>query len=96
MSADRIRELQALVYVPGLWRCAKCNFRLVQSVLNAFSGAVTANDKPGDKCPNCNVPLWRVSEREYRQEMQADVEKYFLEADAAKRIIAEMKKGTFA
>lgn len=57
-------RLEGLVYVPGLWRCAKCNFQLVQSNLNANTGAVTARDTPGDKCPNCNSPLWRVTERQ--------------------------------
>ena len=60
----RIKELEALVFVPGLWRCAKCNFELVQANLNARDGTVTARNQPGDKCPNCDAPLWRVTERD--------------------------------
>jgi hypothetical protein len=74
--ADRIEELEAdcdrlrkLVYVPGLWKCAKCGFQLVQSNLNANDGSVTARDDPGDKCPNCDVPLWRVTERDAGNEL---------------------------
>lgn len=59
-----------LVYVPGLWRCAKCKFELVQATLNARDGTVTARDTPGEKCPNCQSPLWRVTERDARQEAQ--------------------------
>jgi hypothetical protein len=33
----------------------------VQANLNANTGTVTARDEPGDKCPNCNSPLWRVT-----------------------------------
>jgi hypothetical protein len=48
-------------FVPGVFRCAKCNFRLLQSYLNAADGTVTSRDTAGEKCPNCSVPLWRVS-----------------------------------
>lgn len=51
-------------YVPGTWRCAKCNFFLNQRNLNANDGSVTARDQPGEPCPNCNVPLWRVTWKE--------------------------------
>lgn len=60
-GAKRIEAAERLVYVPGVWRCPKCNFRLVQSNLNANTGTVTARDEPGDKCPNCASPLWRCS-----------------------------------
>lgn len=61
--------LDARVHVPGMWRCAKCQFVLVQSNLNAVDGAVTARDHAGDRCPNCDVPLWRVTWREHAKEM---------------------------
>lgn len=55
-------------YVPGVWKCPKCDFRLIQSNLNALDGTVTARDQPGDKCPNCSSPLWRVSWKDEAQE----------------------------
>ncbi len=60
------------LYVPGLWRCAKCKFELVQATLNARDGTVSARDTPGEKCPNCQSPLWRVTERAARQEAQRE------------------------
>lgn len=67
--ASRVAELEALVYVPGLWCCAKCQFQLVQASLHAQSGTVSSRDVPGDKCPNCDVPLWRVTERQAGNQM---------------------------
>jgi hypothetical protein len=58
-----------MIYVPGTWCCPKCNFVLVQSNLNAADGTVTARDEPGDKCPNCDSPLWRVSWKDQAKEM---------------------------
>lgn len=58
-----------LIYVPGVWCCPKCQFTLVQSNLNAADGSVTARDTPGDKCPNCDSPLWRVSWQQQAKEM---------------------------
>lgn len=66
--SEAIETLEKLVYVPGQWRCAKCNFRLTQSNLYLGSGTVGPRDEPGDKCPNCNGPLWRVSAMEDRNE----------------------------
>jgi ssDNA-binding Zn-finger/Zn-ribbon topoisomerase 1 len=63
-------DLRSNCFVPGLWNCPKCKFTLMQSNLNAKDGTVTARDTPGDKCPNCNKPLWRVSERTYRKELE--------------------------
>jgi rubrerythrin len=65
----RIAELESLVYVPGLWRCAKCKFQLVQSCIRADDGAVGLRDDPGEICPNCNAPLWRVTERDAGNEL---------------------------
>lgn len=64
-----LAKLEKLVYVPGLWKCAKCNFNLVQANLHAHTGQVSARNEPGDKCPNCDVPLWRVTERQAGNDM---------------------------
>lgn len=76
-------DLARLVYVPGLWRCAKCEFTLTQMNLNANTGAVTARDDTGDKCPNCQSPLWRVTERDARQEAQRECEAMWEKGRAA-------------
>lgn len=67
-AQETIDALEKLVYLPGQWRCPKCNFRLTQSNLYMASGAVGPRDDPGDKCPNCNGPLWRVSAMDDRNE----------------------------
>lgn len=85
----RNAELEKLVYVPGLWRCAKCEFQLIQANLNANDGSVTARDKPGDKCPNCDSPLWRVTEREAGNKVIDDSEKHFARLQAR---VAELEK----
>lgn len=66
--AEAIEALEKKVYIPGQWRCPKCEFRLTQSNLYAATGTVGPRDEPGDKCPNCNSPLWRVSAMEDRNE----------------------------
>lgn len=98
-------RLEKLVYVPGLWRCPKCEFQLVQANLNAGDGSVTARDQPGDKCPNCNSPLWRVTERDAGNKLIDDAERVCMEQqtriDEARRkaieecigVVAEMRKG---
>lgn len=79
-EVDRVSKL---VYVPGLWRCPKCKFCLHQRNLNARDGTVTARDTPGDKCPNCAGPLWRVTERDAGNEMIDRAEEAFDDKRAA-------------
>ena len=78
---DDFGELEKQVYVPGLWRCAKCDFQLCQATLYAATGAVGARDEPGDKCPNCNRSLWRVTERQAGNDMVDRCEKEILRAN---------------
>ena len=89
-TPEQVAYLESLVYCPGVWRCVKCDFRLIQSNLNANTGTVTARNEPGDKCPNCNSPLWRVSERQERVEAMDMAEQQFMRADAAEKALAEI------
>lgn len=57
------------IHVPGMWRCAKCAFVLTQSTLHASTGNVSARDEAGDRCPNCDVPLWRLTWRQNAEEL---------------------------
>lgn len=65
----RLADAEALVYVPGQWRCAKCNFTHQQMVLSASTGTIAAQDKPGEQCPNCRSPLWRTTWKQEASEM---------------------------
>lgn len=87
-TPEQIAHLEGLVYSPGVWRCPKCGFRLIQANLNANTGTVTARNEAGDKCPNCGSPLWRVTERQERVEAVEMAEQQFLRADAAEKALA--------
>lgn len=91
-AADEIERLGKLVYVPGLWRCAKCEFQLIQANLNAGDGTVTARDQAGDKCPNCNSPLWRVTERQAGNDVCDRLEARVVEHAGVRRLVDEQAK----
>jgi len=57
-EAQGTNRLNAAQMVPGVLKCAKCDFRLIKTTLTP-SGAY-ANDEP-DTCPNCSVPMWNVT-----------------------------------
>jgi hypothetical protein len=67
-DAERIKELEKLVYVPGMRKCAKCKCVLISNFLHADSGMIAANNKP-QQCPNDCGPMWPVTERESGNEM---------------------------
>lgn len=56
--AREFKRMQGLIYCPGVLRCAKCDFRLIKTILTP-AGAF-ANEEP-DSCPNCDAPMWRVT-----------------------------------
>lgn len=72
-------------YIPGQWRCAKCEFELTQINLNVRDGTATARDDAGDKCPNCNSPLRRVTWKDRASQMLDATEKQVLRAIDAER-----------
>lgn len=87
-----LAEAEKKIYVPGQWRCAKCDFRLTQSNLYVTTGAVGPRDEPGDKCPNCNGPLWRVSAMEDRNEAFKCANDAFDRCSKAEAKLAEADK----
>ena len=65
---------EALIYVPGVWTCAKCKLSLVSATMNAQTGLVKANTEP-QQCPNGCGPLWRKTERDAGNELVDRLEK---------------------
>lgn len=54
--------------VPGVMRCAKCEFRLQRVNLYVGNGTVGAGDNKTEPCPNGCGPLWPVTwEQEARE-----------------------------
>lgn len=85
--AESVEALEKKVYIPGQWRCAKCDFRLTQSNLYAATGTVGPRDERGDKCPNCNGPLWRVSAMDDRNEAHKCANDTFDRVEALKKAL---------
>ena len=87
-----VERISALVYVPGQWRCAKCNFRLSQMNLYVADGSVGPRDDAGDKCPNCHGPLWRVSAMDERNEAFKTANDMFDEVERLRKLVPEAQR----
>lgn len=68
--------------VPGIVRCAKCQFQLARSNLNMHDGTMTAGDSKTEPCPNGCGPLWPVTWETWAREGWAEAERLHL-ANAA-------------
>lgn len=99
--ADRVAELlnahwdshgqpNTASVVPGVLHCAKCGFRLNKVTLNASDGNAYANNEP-DTCPNCNVPMWRVSWKDEAEYAYKVCESQLDRALKAEATIAQLK-----
>ena len=100
MKAENDR-LEKLVYVPGVFSCAKCRVVLVSTTMHAHTGLMKANTEP-QKCPNGCGPLWRRTERDAGNELCDRLEKaeaalaalqkdYDLTTEVDKRVHAQMQ-----
>jgi hypothetical protein len=89
--AREFKRMRELIYLPGVWRCAKCNFRLIQSNLNALDGTITARDEPGEKCRNDGSPMWRVTYRDDIAEAYDRWEEQVNRAVEAERKLAALR-----
>lgn len=88
---ESVADLSTKVYQPGVFKCAKCNFQLVQKTLNTNTGSVTARDAVGEKCPNDGSPMWRVSYQEDNAQAWEWGEKQFDRAVAAEARVATLE-----
>lgn len=82
----RVAELERLVFVPGMHKCAKCQFVLISNYISASTGNVWAKDDP-EQCPNCDVPLWRVTERDAGNEVIERANEYLERAVRAEEAL---------
>ncbi|BCH33157.1 hypothetical protein MesoLjLc_50870 [Mesorhizobium sp. L-8-10] len=85
-------DMTTTLHVPGVWRCPKCKFRLVQMGFNAADGTVFNSDKPGEKCPNCSSPLWRVSWEDEAKEILDIAEAAILRERQLRDLVDELKR----
>ena len=89
--AREFERMQGLIYCPGVLRCAKCDFRLIKTTLTP-AGAF-ANEEP-DTCPNCNVPMWRVTWQDETKEAYRTAESQMDRAiEAEKALPAQQAAG---
>lgn len=69
---------QPRLLVPGVMRCAKCEFQLQRVNLHVDSGTLSAGGNETEPCPNGCGPLWPVTWEQYAKEaMQRLDEIYF-------------------
>lgn len=87
----RIAELESKVLLPGVMRCAKCDFRLIRHNVYAASGTITAGDSNTEPCPNGCGPLWPVTEREERVFLSDMCDKYAAQNADLERQLSEAR-----
>jgi len=78
----KLAEVERLVYVPGLWSCAKCKLVLVTSTLYAATGQIAANNSP-QQCANGCGPMWRVTYKDESKDLLGRLES---KCDEAQRL----------
>lgn len=87
------RELESLVYVPGLWYCPKCKFNLNKAEIHAVSGNMRMRaDNTPEPCPNCATQMQRVTERDANNDLYDRLEKMQIKLNDADREIIELSR----
>lgn len=82
-------------WVPGRFRCAKCNLGLTASTLYLQSGTIGVNNEP-QECSNGCGPMWRVTWEQEAKELSENivscVDRYDEEIKKLKQEIKVLKK----
>ena len=86
-AAEEIERLRALVFVPGMQRCAKCGFVHTHMILDAQSGAVGSGETTPSSCPNGCGPLWPVTERQSGDELAERLEALIPESNRVRETL---------
>nr|WP_279089138.1 hypothetical protein [Comamonas thiooxydans] len=77
--------------VPGVMRCAKCEFQLVRQILAVNLGEVFAGDSKTEPCPNGCGPLWPVTWKQYAEQAMDAAETMADRAFAAEREVKQLR-----
>lgn len=77
--------------VPGVMRCAKCEFQLVRQVLAVNLGEVFAGDRKTEPCPNDCGPLWPVTWKQYAEQAMDAAESMADRAFAAEKEVKQLR-----
>ncbi|MDH1477750.1 hypothetical protein N5F13_25025 [Comamonas thiooxydans] len=77
--------------VPGVMRCAKCEFQLVRQILAVNLGEVFAGDSKTEPCPNGCGPLWPVTWKQYAEQAMDAAETMADRAFAAEKEVKQLR-----
>ena len=86
VASDERKDL-----VPGVMRCAKCEFQLVRQVLAVNLGEVFAGDSKTEPCPNGCGPLWPVTWKQYAEQAMDAAETMADRAFAAEKEVKQLR-----
>lgn len=90
----RVKELEDAALVPGVLRCAKCDYQLTKTNLYMESDTTGPGDSKTEPCPNGCGPLWPETWKRYAEDGYTLADQYFEELKEAKRRIAELERIT--
>jgi hypothetical protein len=85
MNEAQVPDLYELAFIPGVFRCPKCEFVLVKSSLCLATGihGIAEADRESEECPNDGTMMVHVTYRERLEQMQYERQKLIRERDAA-------------
>ncbi len=87
-ARKEVARLERLVYVPGVWRCAKCKLVLISTNLHADSGLMSPDNSP-QQCANGCGPMWRKTERDAGNELIDQMDALQAKMDKVREIADE-------
>jgi len=82
---EALETLRKEAIVPGCFKCAKCNFVLLQRTLNMGDGTVGANRAPTN-CPNCDTPMWPMTWKQNSEELSYSLQTHLDRANQMQEV----------
>lgn len=75
------------LHVPGVLRCARCNYVLTRSKLCPRNGTIGPGTSETEPCPNGCGPLWPMTWEQWAREAVATSERFLEEAQSLREAV---------
>jgi hypothetical protein len=96
MTDDTVPDLYQLAYMPGCFRCPKCEFMLSKQTLSVAQGMIgtTEENRQSEPCPNDGTMMVHVTYKEqlgaYDARLRAEFDRFEMHVESVSEFLKEM------
>lgn len=94
-NIESVPDLYRLAFMPGCFRCPKCNFQLSKQTMNFASGQIgtTESNRESEPCPNDGTAMVHVTYKEALEGYADRLKEEFERRDTWRKLLEAASHG---